>query len=83
MYTIISLYLLFVFIHTYMSAEQLNACTVHLINDGITVVISNVTVEFAGTGPATAFFCSVDRGANFPCKCGFNFFYKLLFKFYL
>ena len=49
-------------------AEQLNACTVHLINDGVSVTASTVTIEFAGTGPVITFLCSVDRGESSLCK---------------
>ena len=44
-------------------------CTVHLINDGITVSENTVTVEFTGVGPAESFDCQLDRGTHFECKC--------------
>ena len=42
-------------------------CTVHLINDGVTVFGDSATVEFASTGPTTSFVCSLDRQAFTPC----------------
>lgn len=43
-------------------------CTVHLINDGVTVVGDTATVEFTGSGPATFFQCSLDRQDFSPCE---------------
>ena len=45
-----------------------NMCTVHLINDGVTVDWSTATVEFSSSGPATSFLCSLARGDFFPCE---------------
>ena len=43
-------------------------CTTHLINGGVTVRGSTVTVEFAGTGPAEMFSCRLDTEPAFVCK---------------
>ena len=43
-------------------------CTVHLINDGITVGENRTTVEFTGTGIAESFLCQLDREAAFLCE---------------
>ena len=43
-------------------------CTTHLINGGVTVRGSTVTVEFAGTGPAEMFRCRLDANTAFTCK---------------
>ena len=44
-----------------------NLCTVQLINNGVTVVDNNVTVEFAGTGPARGHKCQLDREDYYEC----------------
>ena len=44
-------------------------CTVHLINNGVTVSDGGgATVEFTGTGPAEGFSCRLDREKAFNCK---------------
>ena len=43
-------------------------CTVHLINDGVTVDGDTATVEFTSSGPATSFQCNLDRGDFIPCE---------------
>ena len=45
-----------------------NTCTVHLINDGVTVDGGTATVEFASTGPTTTFQCSVDGQSLSACE---------------
>ena len=45
-----------------------NICTVHLINDGVTVDGDTATVEFAGSGPTTSFRCSLDGQSFSPCE---------------
>ena len=45
-----------------------NTCTVHLINDGVTVNEDTATVEFAGSGPTTTFRCSIDGQGFSPCE---------------
>ena len=55
-------------IHVHIPAEQPNQCTVHFINDGITVSGNTATAQFTSTGPAQAFVCSIDRGTLLPCK---------------
>lgn len=43
-------------------------CTVHLINNGVTVSANNVTVQFAGSGPAQGYKCRLDRNNYYECK---------------
>ena len=43
-------------------------CSTHLINNGVTVVGNNATVEFAGSGPAKGYKCKLDRNDFYPCK---------------
>ena len=43
-------------------------CTVHLINDGVTVNGNTATVEFASSGPATTFQCSLDSRGFSSCE---------------
>ena len=45
-----------------------NICTVHLINDGVTVNGNTATVEFASSGPTTSFQCSLDRQSFTACE---------------
>lgn len=49
--------------------EQANICTVHLINDGVTISGNTATVEFASTGPSATFLCSLDRQDPVSCMC--------------
>ena len=49
-------------------AANPNICTVHLINDGVTVNGDTATVEFAGSEPTTTFRCSLDGQAFSPCE---------------
>ena len=45
-------------------------CTTHLINSGVAVGLGGqVTVEFAGVGPAVEFVCRLDSQERFPCEC--------------
>ena len=48
-------------------SDDPNLCTLHLINNGVTVVDNNVTVEFAGTGPARGHKCQLDREDYYEC----------------
>ena len=49
-----------------------NYCTTHLINSGVTIGFGGqVTVEFAGVGPATEFMCRLDRQEQFSCEFEF------------
>ena len=43
-------------------------CTLHLINDGVTVTGDSATVEFTGRGPIDGYYCSLDRMELFKCK---------------
>ena len=45
-----------------------NICTVHLINDGVTVNRNTATVEFGSSGPATTFQCSLDSRGFSSCE---------------
>lgn len=47
---------------------DISFCTVILINRGVLVQGNNVTLEFGGTGIATAFLCNLDRQELFNCK---------------
>ena len=49
-------------------AANPNTCTMHLINDGVTVNEDTATVEFAGSGPTTSFQCRLDGQAFSPCE---------------
>ena len=48
--------------------QQILTCTVHLINDGVTVNGNTATVEFASSGPATTFQCSLDNWGFSACE---------------
>lgn len=45
-----------------------STCSVHLINDGITIQGSNVTIEFLGNDPVLSYLCRLDTGSFQPCK---------------
>ena len=45
-----------------------NYCTVNLINDGVVVHGSTLTVNFRGVGPVTGFQCILDRRTRSPCE---------------
>ena len=48
-----------------------DVCSLHLINDGVTVDGSTVGVEWQGTGPShvnVPFFCVLDGGNRQECK---------------
>ena len=49
-------------------AANPNMCTVHLINDGVTVNRNTATVEFGSSGPATTFQCSLDSRGFSSCE---------------
>ena len=53
-----------------------NQCSAHLINKGVTVVGSNATIEWEGTGPSddngptvSTFDCKLDNVDINPCEC--------------
>ena len=54
-------------------------CSVHLINGGITVKGSQVTVEFTGMGPIKYYKCSLD--SNRPRLCKWMILSKCLHEF--
>ena len=43
-------------------------CTMHLVNDGVTVANDNVTIEFAVVGPAEGVTCQLDGQPPFSCE---------------
>ena len=43
-------------------------CTANLIDEGVVIDGSNVTVYFQGVGPVKEFLCIVDRQRKFPCE---------------
>ena len=43
-------------------------CTANLIDEGVVIDGSNVTVYFQGVGPVKEFLCIVDRQRKFSCK---------------
>ena len=45
-----------------------NYCTVNLIDEGVVVRGSTLTVNFRGVGPVTGFQCILDRQTRFPCE---------------
>ena len=45
-----------------------NYCTANLIDEGVVVSGSNLTVHFQGVGPVTGFQCIVDRRTRISCE---------------
>ena len=43
-------------------------CTLHLINDGVTVTGDSATVEFTGRGPVKDYRCQLDMMEFYECK---------------
>ena len=43
-------------------------CTLHLINDGVTVTGDSATVEFTGRGPVKDCRCQLDKMEFYECK---------------
>ena len=43
-------------------------CTANLIDEGVVIDGSNVTVYFQGVGPVKEFLCIMDRERKFPCE---------------
>ena len=46
-----------------------NRCTLHLINNGVTVTADTATVEFSGRGPVEEYWCRVNKKEYFVCTC--------------
>ena len=46
-----------------------NRCTLHFINNGVTVTAETATVEFAGRGPVEEYWCRVNQEEYFVCTC--------------
>ena len=42
-------------------------CTLHLINEGVSVRGNSTRVEFAGRGPANGYLCHLDRTEPYQC----------------
>ena len=55
-------------------------CRTHLINDGVTVEGSTVTVEFGSVGPALSFTCQLDSRRSFSCEWRICSYIRLLQK---
>ena len=49
--------------------SEFGFCSTHLINDGVTVDGSTVTVEFDSVGLALSFSCQLDAQPSFSCEC--------------
>ena len=45
-----------------------NFCTANLIDDGVVLSGSDLTVHFRGVGPVTGFQCILDRQREFSCE---------------
>ena len=45
-----------------------NFCTANLIDEGVVLSGSNLTVHFRGVGPVTGFQCIMDRRRRFSCE---------------
>ena len=43
-------------------------CTLHLINDGVTVTGDTATVEFSGRGPVEGYYCRTNREDYYMCE---------------
>ena len=56
--------------YTYRVIVPVNSstCTVHLINQGVTVNSSSATAEFGGYGAYNSFTCKLDGPPAFPCE---------------
>ena len=52
-------------------------CTMHLINEGVTVTGNNVTIEFAVVGPAEGVTCQLDNQPQFSCEQHHSLLYHL------
>ena len=44
-------------------------CTLHLINEGVSVRGDSVRVEFSEKGPASDYLCSLDKTQPYQCMC--------------
>ena len=52
----------------YVLLEYQDRCTVHLINEGVSVGHEIVRVEFAVTGPVSSLTCILDQDVIENCK---------------
>lgn len=48
--------------------DSSSTCSVHLINDGVTINGNNILVEFTETGPVNSCVCFIDNMKSQPCK---------------
>ena len=48
--------------------DDLERCTLHLINEGVSVRGDSARVEFAGRGPANGYLCYLDKTQLYQCK---------------
>ena len=53
-------------------------CTLHLINDGVTVTGDSARVEFTGRGPVKDYRCQLDKMEFYECKFFSNHCMKML-----
>ena len=47
-----------------------NRCTLHLINEGVSLEGDSARVEFAARGPAISYLCHLDRTQSYHCMLG-------------
>ena len=48
--------------------EGSSSCAVNLVNEGIKVAGSNLSVSFTGIGPVESYYCRMDSSSFMPCK---------------
>ena len=49
--------------------DDVERCTLHLINGGVVVSGDSATVEFTGRGPAAGYLCHLDKTQPYICMC--------------
>ena len=52
-----------------LAGKDSTSCSVHMINEGLSVSGRNVSIPFIGTGPVESYFCNVDDSDFTQCKC--------------
>ena len=52
-----------------------NRCTLHLINNGVTVTADTATVEFAGRGPVEEYWCRVNQKSTLCVRVALTYFF--------
>lgn len=48
--------------------NDIERCTLHLINKGVTVLENTTTVEFTGRGSAKGYCCHLDKINSYECR---------------